>query len=177
MKMLPAQEQTLKNAIRNLIALDPLISIRSLQNQMLRQTGHSISDKYLNKLVHKVRRQVVIESDRKRLQERFGEVKERFRVMMDRLWLIVFYRFPESMKSGIQPPTNKEITEATKTLAQMELALMRMEIDVGLYEDRRNAIEEMLREGLLPAELHEQITVVFRKWKFEQAKQVNTFTK
>ena len=49
----------------------------------------------------------------------------------------------------------------------MDLALLKAEMDVGMYEDRRLALEEMLREGLLPQELHEQIVGVFRTWKLQ----------
>ena len=168
MRKLPEQEEYLRRNVRDAIALDPLISVRALQRQVQRQTGHSISDKYLTKLRCKVRREVIIESDRKALHERFTEVKERYRVMIDRLSLLVIWKFPDSIKAGLTKPTNQEIISAARTIAQMELALMKAELDIGVFEDRRNVVGDILRKRLLPVELREEIYLALRKWKIGQ---------
>ena len=65
----------------------------------------------------------------------------------------------------MKKPTEKERQSAIRLLAQIELALFRTELDIGMFEDRQLAISEMLKQGMLPTELHEQIIGVFRTWK------------
>jgi hypothetical protein len=166
MKVLPEQAEYIQTAIRDAVAIDPLISVRRLQEAVEQRTGRSISDKYLAKLVKKSRRQVAIEADRKQLKVRFAQVSERYRVLLKELHKIIWWSPVYISKYGIQRPSTKEKVGATKLAAQMELALFRTELDLGVFEDRRAVLEEMLREGLLPTELHEQLVGVFRQWKF-----------
>lgn len=173
MKYLPQQEEYLRKTIRDILALNPLITVRGMQDHLKYQTGRSISNQYVMKLMFKARRQVIIESDRKALRARFIEVKERYRVMIEQLSHIVFWTIGD-VKNGIPKPSTTERISAIKAITQMDIALMKAELDIGLFENRRSAIEEMLREGLLPAELNEQIVMVFRKWKFRQVNQAET---
>lgn len=173
MKMLPEKEEILKTTIRNVIALNPLVSIRKMQELVEHNTGHSISDKYLSRLMQKIRRKAIIESDRKKISERLSEVREKYRVLMEDLARTIYWK-PEFLNQyGTQAPSNKERIMAMKLLAQMELALFKVELDVGTFENRQLAVSEMLQQGILPAELHEQVIGVFRSWRFQPEKRDN----
>ena len=115
----------------------------------------------------KVRRQAIIESDRKKINERLAEVRERYRMLMDHLSRIIYWKYEFLKDYGIDYPTFKERLAAIKLLAQMESALFRTELAAGMYEDKQVAIEEMLQQGMLPTELREQVIGVFRTWKFQ----------
>lgn len=180
MKILPPQEEYLRKTIRDALALNPLVSIRGIQDHVKYRTDRTISDKYVSKLLYKVRREVVVQSDRTALRARLVEVKERYRMLIEQLYCIVFWPIPYSDRSdnsyishSMRMPSAAERTAAVKTIAQMEMALMKAELDIGLFEDRRTAIEDMLREGLLPPELHEEVILVFRRWKTRQTKQAD----
>jgi len=165
MKILQQKEEYLVETIRNGIALNPLVSIRKMQELVEHNTGRSISDKYVSKLMYKVRKGAVIESDRKKLNIRLTEVRERYRVLMDYLTKVVYWKYDFYTDYGIAEPEQKEKLCAIKLLAQMELALFKAELDAGMFQNRQLAIEEMLKQGVLPNELHEQIIGVFRTWK------------
>lgn len=165
MKILPEKEEFLRNTIRDAIAANPLVTIRRMQEIVEQNTGRAISDKYVARLMHKIRRQAVIQSDRKKMNERLAEVRERYRLLMDDLMRTVYWK-PEFLEMyALQPPSFKERLAAMKLLAQMELALFRAELDAGLFENRQTAIYEMLQQGVLPTELREQVIGAFRTWK------------
>ena len=165
MKILPQQEAHLREMVRDSLALDPLMTVRRLQKIITNNTHRTISDKYLMRLMHKVRRDVVIHSDRKKLTDRLAEIRERHETLRKQLLRIAYWSPVGSADHGITRPKASEQINAIKTVVQMDLALLKAELEVGIYEDRRVALEEMLREGLLPQELHEQVVGVFRTWK------------
>lgn len=165
MKILPQQEAHLRETIRDALALDPLMTVRRLQVIVKSNTRRTISDKYLMKLLHKVRREIVIQSDNKKLTARLAEVRERHATLRKQLLRIAYWSPVGSADHGITRPRASEQINAIKTVVQMDLDLLKTELEIGIYEDRRTALEEMLREGLLPQELHEQVVGVFRTWK------------
>lgn len=165
MKMLPEKEEIIKNTIRNALALNPLVSIRQMQEFVEKNTGRSISDKYVAKLMRKIRRRAVVESDRKQMNERLAEVRERYRVTMDHLVRIIYWRYDFWKDHGIEEPKLRDRIAAMRLLAQMEIVLFRAELDAGMFEDRQAAIDDMLRQGVLPTELREQVIGAFRTWK------------
>ena len=57
MKILPPAQEKMMRAIRDAIALDPLISIRSLQEVLERRGVKIASREYLTKLVWKLNRE------------------------------------------------------------------------------------------------------------------------
>jgi hypothetical protein len=165
MKILPEKEDFLKNTIRNAIAVNPLVSIRRMQEIVEHNTGRSISDKYTSKLMQKIRRQAIIQSDRKQMNERLAEIRERFRVLTDDLFRTIYWN-PDFLKQyGLSYPSYKERLAAMKLLAQLDLALFHAELDAGMFENRQTAIADMLRQGVLPTELREQVVGVFRTWR------------
>ena len=157
----------MKNKIRDIIAINPLVSIRRLQEIVEDDTGRSISDKYLTKLIHKIRQGVIVTSDRKKLNVRLSEVRERYRVLIEHLLRTVYWKYEFREIYGLEMPNYKERLQAIKLIAKMETDLFRAELMAGMFEDRRAAIGEMLQQGVLPTELHEQVVGIFRSYKFQ----------
>ena len=131
---------------------------------MEHNTGRSISDKYVAKLMLKVRRQAVVQSDRKKMNERLAEVRERYRLLMEDLGRTIYWQPDFLQKYRLHCPSFKERLAAMKLLAQLEIALFKAELDAGMFENRQLALEEMLRQGVLPVELREQVVGVFKSW-------------
>lgn len=155
MKMLPEKEEFLQNHVCDCMAVNPLISIRQMQVLVEQNTDRLISDKYTAKLMYKIRRRAVIQSDRKQMNERLTEVRERFRILMDDLCRTIYWT-PEFIKKYAKnEPSFKERLAAMKLLGQLESALFRAELDAGMFENKQLAINEMLQQGVLPTELRE----------------------
>jgi len=150
MKILEHKEEFIIWRIRDAIALDPLVSMRKLQLVIQEKTGRYISDKYLAKLMRKIRTKTIFESDRKQLNERLTEVRERYRVLSENLLRTIYWDWTSLEKCGIQKPTEKERQSAIKLLAQMELALFKMELDVGAFENQQLSIRSIKARNILP---------------------------
>jgi len=120
-----------------------------MQEIVKQNTGHSISDKYTAKLMKKIRRRAVIQSDRKLMNERLSEVRERFRVITDDLFRTIYWRPEFFIDYGLDNPSPKERLAAMKLLGQLELALFRAEVDTGVFDNRQIIAHEMFSRRVL----------------------------
>lgn len=133
MKMILEKEDYLKNQIRDIIAVNPLASVRSMQGFIENNTGQSLSKNYTAKLMGKVRKQALVESDRKKTNERLAEVRERNRAHIEYLERMLYWK-PECYHAyGIDEPKLKEKMAAIKLISQLDLALLKAEFMVGMF--------------------------------------------
>ncbi len=176
MKILPQQEYHIRQVIRDNLALNPLISIRNLQKVVEYNTHRPIGDKYLMRLLGKIRGEVIAQADRQGVAERLTEVKERFRVLRKELLRIVYWEMRYFPEYGIERPSSRDRMNAIKTIAQMDLALLKTELDTGMFSKKQNDIEALLNDPALPSELHEQIVGVFRQWRFSRPERTEAKT-
>ena len=154
--------------IRDALALDPMISIRALQKTVVYNTKRPIGDKYLMRLLGKIRGEVLAQADRQQMSERITELRERFRVLRKELYKIIYWEARYFPELGIQRPTNQERMNAMRSVAQMDVALIKTEADLGAFRKKGSPIEEIINDPGLPSELHEQFIGIFRQWKFSQ---------
>ena len=134
--MILEKEDFLKSAIRDIVAVNPLVSIRGIQGLVENNTGYPISKNYASKLIGKVRKQAIVESDRKKTNERLAEVRERFRVLTQYLSRVQYWKPEYQRDYGMPEPTFKEILAAIKLNSQLELALLKAESIIGLFENK-----------------------------------------
>ncbi|MCP6719730.1 MAG: hypothetical protein KJI72_00170 [Patescibacteria group bacterium] len=138
-------EQNLRRVIRDAIVYDPLISVRGLQDILLKQgfktTRENVLDwHYVANLVRKVRRESVEKSDKKRLQTRFGELSEKYRVISERLIRIAFYT-KEMRQLGMKPPSYDEQMKALDMIFKLDLAILQAEMDAGIYQRKLGSMD------------------------------------
>ena len=81
--------------------------------------------------------------------------------MPQRLLKIVHWT-PESVAIGIKPPFHNEIIEAAKTIVMLDRALLKAEIDNGLYKKPVEALARDVRYDPLPEEVR---AVVIAAWQ------------
>lgn len=138
MKIIPQKEEILKRTVREALAIDPLMSVRGLQRHFEYTHRKPISDKYASKLMRKVRNQVIAESDRKRMNERLAEVREKYRINMEYLARVIYWDNDNSlMKYGIDYPNLKERMAAVKLQCKLDADLFRLEMFAGMFENKR----------------------------------------
>lgn len=172
MKIPDHKEEYLRSMVREIIGLDPLITVRGMQRTLQGNTKHTIGDKYVMRLMHKVRREAVVRSDRTKVTERIAEIRLRFEAMQKQLTRIAYWNPLFITRYGIHKPKQSDQIRAMESIAKMDIALFRAEMDTGVFEDKRLALEEMLREGMLPYEIREQIVGIFRTYKLGAIKTV-----
>jgi hypothetical protein len=176
MRILPPVEEKLRRAIRDARAKDPLISIVALQETLERQFNRTFTREYLAKLSDKVARQTLVEIDRAKIEERMNFTRENYRMVREKLMEIMYW--DKDAHPGERPPQKRDIVEAAKSVAMLDLALLKAELETGMYkkpiellakevhydplppELRMLVIAAWTRGGLLPAPLVEKMVPV-----------------
>ncbi len=168
MKKLPVQEERIRRAIRDIAVIDPIISTRKLQDALY-EKGYKTSNntpldwRYIHKLRTKVHRQVIEEADREKVTNRVSELKEKYRVLSERLIRIAFYS-DDLRKEGMPPPSIKDQIGAINTILRYDLALFNAQLDAGIFERHLGTLEIEQRNRPLPPELKALMLKAFVNW-------------
>jgi len=160
MRNTPPVEDRIKRAIRDAQALDPLITITGMQETLEKRFNHSFSFYYVRKLMDKVARAALVDADRTQIEERLAQTRENYRLIRERLLKIVYWS-PTTAAPGIKPPFHNEIIDAAKTIVMLDLALLKAEIDNGLYKKPVEELAQQIHYDPLPGEVR---TVVIQSW-------------
>jgi len=160
MRILPAIEYEIRRAIRDARALDPIINVVALQVMLEKKFSRTFKHQYVSRLLHKVANETRMEADRTQIEERLAQTRENYRLIRERLLKIVYWS-PQTAAPGIKPPFHSEIIDAAKTIVMLDLALMKAEIDNGLYKRPVEALAREMRYEPLPEEVR---TVIIAAW-------------
>jgi hypothetical protein len=133
MKVLAEQKNHIVQAVRETLAADPLISIRRMQQMVEIQTGRSVSDKYLSKLLVDIRQDAVANSDPNKVRARMEAMRARYEPLTKNLLTIAW------STKGV---AFKERLATIKTAAHLDLMLLRAEIYTGAF-DKQGAVVEL----------------------------------
>ena len=168
MKKSPLQEEKIKRAIRDILVVDPLISITKLQDALFEKGYKSANAKvldwrYIQKLKSKVHRGTVEQTDRTKVSERVAEMKERYRLMVERLMRIIYYN-DEMKKEGFSPPSIREQINAINALVRLDVMIFNSELDAGLFERHLGTLEIEQRNRPIPPELKAVMLKAFVNW-------------
>jgi len=149
-KYIPEYEEEIKIAIRDFIILDPSVSIPRLGKYLKEKKGfetykgNELDEKYLTKLLKKVRKEQIDRVDKTKLIGRVSELKERYRLTYEKLIKIAFYT-KEMMEAGMFPPSYKDQIDALKTINKMDLEIFQAEMDAGIFERHLGILEGELK--------------------------------
>src|ERR1700756_929061 len=107
-------EHQLKLAIRNILARDPLTSVQKLQRDLQKKgfqtaAGNPLDWHYVSKLVRNLAREAAFAVDEQKIGERLAITKESYRLMVERLWRIIDYKWEYLEQFGLYPPKTEEI--------------------------------------------------------------------
>jgi hypothetical protein len=165
MKKLAIQEDKIKRAIRDILVIDPLISITKMQDALLEKghktaTGNTLDWRYIQKLKLKVHRKTVEDTDRGKVVPRIAEMKERYRLMIDKLLRIIFAG--DDLKS--MPASYKDQINAINSLVKLDVLIFNAELDAGIFERHLGTIEIEKRNKPLPPELKAVMLKAFVNW-------------
>jgi len=162
MKRTHEAEEKIRRIIRDAIAVDPLVSLRSLQD-VLQRRNYQIGDlNYISKLKKKAEADALATVDRAQISPRIAKTQERYRLIFQKLNQIAFWTpDPTSPK---MPPSYKDQIAALKALAQLDLALLSAEMDAGIFTRHIGLVEEQRRFVPLPPEQVDMIMGAFKAW-------------
>lgn len=168
MKILQPQEEKMKLAIRDSIAIDPLISVSRLQDVLFNKGFKSANNQvltwhYIAKLVRKINREAAERADRTKVTERLSQSKERYRLVFDRLMRIAFYT-EDLKKEGMPPPSYRDQISALNAIVRLDIAILNAEMDAGIFERHLGTLEVDKRNKPIPKELKDRIRQAMINW-------------
>ncbi len=168
MKKPRVQEDKIKRAIRDAIVIDPLISVAKLQDALFEKGLRSATNSplhwhYVAKLRDKIHRQSIENVDRQQVSHRIAEMKERYRLVFERLIRIAFYS-EDLKKEGIPPPSHRDQISALREISRLDVSIFGAELDAGIFERHIGTLEIEKRNKPLPPELKAQMLKAFTNW-------------
>lgn len=172
MKITNETEERIKRAVRDIIAIDPLVSVSRLQRSLAERNfvgpkGNPLDWHYVAKVVRKVTREGAMQVDTQKLSERILPIKERYRLIAEEYIRIGFWRPPAlgQPDHGIPQPSNRDKMKALELLLKLDLAILRAEIEVGLFERSMTPEEEeRLRAKPLSKDTLDRIANTFARF-------------
>ena len=168
MKKPRIQEDKIKRAIRDAIVIDPFISIARLQDALFEKgykthSNQSLDWDYVAKLRNKVHRQSIEDVNHQEVVARIAQLKERYRIVFERLVRIAFYS-DDMKKDGLPPPSYRDQINALREISRLDVAIFGAELDAGIFERHIGKLEIEKRGRPLPPELKAQMLKAFANW-------------
>lgn len=166
----PEQEQSIKLAIRDEIGKNPLIATYELQSRLLQRgfktsSGNPLDWYYVSKLIRKLNREKALAVDTQKIQERLATTKESYRLIIRSLWRIIDWQPEYFDQFHIPPPRNEERIKAANTLLKLDLAILKAEMDAGIFERKLGEVDINLHRSIpLPPEMTVKIAEAFVRW-------------
>jgi len=158
MRILPAVEAEFRRAIRDERARDPLISVMRLKEKLEEKFSRGFSHQYVSKIADKVAREAIVELDRTQIEQRMSFTRENYRMMREELLKVVYWKDGD----GGSRPRAQDRVEAAKSTVMLDLALLKAEIETGMYKKPVEALVKEIRYDPLQPELR---AVVIRSWR------------
>ena len=157
-------------AVRDILARDPLTSVQKLQRDLKHRgfqtaAGNTLDWHYVAKIVRKLGREAAFAVDQQKIEERLAITKERYRLMVERLWPIIDYKWEYLEQFGLYPPKTDEIIKAVNTLMKLDLAILKAEMDAGILERKLGAVDvDVHRAQPIDPEQADAIVTAFKNW-------------
>jgi len=170
MKKTPEQETQIKLAVRDLIVRNPLISGHQLCRDLAEKgfktsNGNPLDWYYVAKLVRKLNREKALAVDQQKIGERLAITKERYRVIIEKMWRIIDYKWEYLERYHEYPPDSDQVMKAANTIIKLDLAILKAEMDAGIFERKLGTLDVKLPQlAPLDPEVAAQITEVFTRW-------------
>jgi hypothetical protein len=156
-------EDKIKRAIRDAMAVDPLLTVSALVEHLNEKFEHSFDPRYIKRLSAKVMGAMRSDLDRGKIEQRINSLKETYRIAREALLRIVLWQ-PNPDATYIQRgPSAQAVAEAAKNLVMLDIAVLNAEVANGLYKNLDEAASQ-LKYPALPEEQRGTIASTFKKW-------------
>jgi hypothetical protein len=170
MKKTAEQEVQLKLAIRDLVVRNPLISVHQLRRDLADKgfktnDGNPLDWYYVAKVLRKLNREKAMAVDEQKIGERLAITKERYRVIIEKLWRVIDYRSEYLSEYLMSPPSHAEVISAANTIVKLDLAILKAEMDAGIFERKLGTVDlNVYRSVPLEPEKAQRIAEAFERW-------------
>lgn len=161
MRILPAVEEEIRRVIRDERAKDPLITVSGLEKAFEAHLQRGFSHQYVSKIADKVAREALVQADRTQIEQRLNLTREKFRLASERVLQIIYWT-PETAQKGIKATPPMDIIDTSKNLAMLDAALLKVEIECGMYKKPIDDMAKEMRYEPLPGEVR---AVIIAAWE------------
>lgn len=161
MRILPAVEEEIRRVVRDERARDPLITVAGLEKALEKHFERGFSHQYVSKIADKVAREALVVADRTQIEQRMNFTRENYRMMREALLKIVYWN-RDTADKGAPRPLARDVAEAAKNVVMLDLALLKAEIETGMYKKPIDALAKDIAYQPLPEEIR---TVVISSWR------------
>ena len=159
-------EENIKIIIRDQIAINPIVSVRKVQmalheNGFQTYQGKPLDWHYIAKLIKKIHNENIATLKFHDKSARLIILRERYRVITDKLLKILFYDSYETDPETPVPSYNEQIM-AANMLMRWEFALFAAEKDAGVFD--LQVVNEDQRNRPIDPETKAKIMLAFRNF-------------
>jgi hypothetical protein len=144
-------EVRVRREIPDALAIDPIATIPELTQRLNERLNYSFDPRYIKKLTDKGSRQLIVESDRLRVEDRMRVARENYRISREAPLEII----------NSHTPARDRVKAAKALLVMLDLALFKAELETGMF---KKPVEELAREihyDPLPDDVR---TVIIAAW-------------
>ena len=147
MRKNPQVEDGMKSVIKDRLALQPLLSVQNMRLELYKagyQTAHGFTLvwHYIAKLMRKVRIENIISLSREDRTARLAAVKERHRVLTEKLTEIVEGKPMLTFNGAVYPSQHDRIT-AANTIMKWDIALLYAEAQMNAAGGEQESKKEL----------------------------------
>ena len=164
-------EERIRRIIRDSVTLDPLISLRQVQDVLKRKGIQVGSLHYIAKLRKKVHGEALAEVDHAKINAEISSVREEYRMAIAELKKIAYWTADPT--NPMMPPAYKDKIAAFRQIATMKKALLEMQMDAGVYKRQLGVVEH---RHTLPAEHFALVIKAMQAWGLTPGQKVPAFS-
>lgn len=156
-------EDKIKRAIRDALAVDPLLTLSALVEHLNEKFEHSFDPRYIKRLSSKVLGHMRADLDRTGIEKRINSLKETHRIAREALLRIILWQPNPDSPVAQRGPSAQAVAEAAKNIVMLDIAVLNAEVANGLYKNLNEAAAT-LKYPTLPEEQRGSIVSTFQKW-------------
>lgn len=158
-KVTEHKEAHLRRTIRDIMAVDPLISIRALQKAVEAKINRPIDFDYTRKLVKSVSREMAVIADQEKIEDRIGYLRETNRLIRNELFRIAF-----PSPTDLDKPNANQRIRALDLIAKIDRNQVQIEMDLGLYTRHLGQLDVELRAKPLDDQTRSRMIETWKQW-------------
>lgn len=163
MRKQPIVEDVMKTLIRDELAMNPLASVQKIREKLYWRGFASTNKTFLDwhfiaKLMKKIRIENLAKLSLESRIDRLAALKERHRILTEKLLDIVDARSPNGLV-GFTQQTQRDRIAAANTIMKWDLALFFAEEQVGLIDEMQVVEQKRTREVITAETISETRTI------------------
>ena len=158
------QEETIRRAVRDAYAIDPIISRKRVIEILERRFNKSFDPRYVERIIKKVNGEAAIRLDQMKVEKALAEIRETNRIIKEKLMVVAL-----GQSVGDRPiPTYTEMTAASRAIGILMKLQLDAAIDLGIYDKGISTVDAEFRFKPIPEEIRAQMVITARMWRLPE---------